>query len=43
VEVIIPVGERAAIIYQHEVRGADLPITSAIEAHILQMARSSAG
>ena len=26
--------ERAAIIYQHEVRGADLVITSAIDAHI---------
>jgi integrase len=26
--------ERAAIIYQHEVRGADLAITSAIDAHI---------
>jgi hypothetical protein len=26
--------ERAAIIYQHEVQGADLAITSAIDAHI---------
>jgi hypothetical protein len=26
--------ERAAIIYQHEARGADLAITSAIDAHI---------
>jgi len=26
--------ERAAIIYQHEARGADLVITSAIDAHI---------
>ena len=26
--------ERAAIIYQHEVRGADLAITSAIDTHI---------
>ena len=26
--------ERAAIIYQHEAQGADLAITSAIEAHI---------
>jgi hypothetical protein len=26
--------ERAAIIYQHEARGADLAITSAINAHI---------
>jgi hypothetical protein len=26
--------ERAAIIYQHEARGADLTITSAIDAHI---------
>ena len=26
--------ERAAVIYQHEVRGADLAITSAIDAHI---------
>ncbi len=26
--------ERAAIVYQHEARGADLAITSAIDAHI---------
>ena len=26
--------ERAAIIYQHEAQGADLAITSAIDAHI---------
>jgi hypothetical protein len=26
--------ERAAIIYQHEARGADLVITSAIDAHL---------
>jgi hypothetical protein len=26
--------ERAAVIYQHEARGADLVITSAIDAHI---------
>jgi hypothetical protein len=26
--------ERAAIIYQHQARGADLAITSAIDAHI---------
>jgi hypothetical protein len=26
--------ERAAIIYQHEARGADLVMTSAIDAHI---------
>ena len=29
--------ERAAIIYQHEARGADLVITSAIDAHIEAM------
>jgi hypothetical protein len=27
--------ERAAIIYQHEARGADLVITTAIDAHIM--------
>jgi hypothetical protein len=31
---LIRYGERAAIIYQHEARGADLAITSAIDAHI---------
>jgi hypothetical protein len=27
-------GERAAIIYQHEVRGADQEITGAIDSHV---------
>ena len=37
--------ERAAIIYQHEARGADLVITSAIDAHIeaLKPPRASSG
>jgi hypothetical protein len=34
--------ERAAIIYQHEARGADLAITSAIDAHI-ETAKASQG
>ena len=34
--------ERAAIIYQHEARGADLAITSAIDAHI-ETAKASLG
>ena len=34
--------ERAAIIYQHEARGADLAITSAIDAHI-EAAKASQG
>ena len=34
--------ERAAIIYQHEARGADLAITSAIDAHI-EIATASQG
>jgi integrase len=34
--------ERAAIIYQHEARGADLAITSAIDAHI-ETAKASEG
>jgi hypothetical protein len=34
--------ERAAIIYQHEARGADLAITSAIDAHI-EAAEASPG
>jgi integrase len=34
--------ERAAIIYQHEARGADLAITSAIDAHI-ETAKASRG
>ena len=36
------VSERAAIIYQHEARGADLAITSAIDAHI-ETAKASPG
>src|SRR5215469_3298540 len=35
--------ERAAIIYQHEAQGADLAITSAIDAHIEAAARSAPG
>jgi hypothetical protein len=34
--------ERAAIIYQHEARGAGLAITSAIDAHI-ETAKASQG
>ena len=33
--------ERAAIIYQHEARGADLAITSAIDAYIRDLVTPS--